>query len=64
MSLGAETGAERIYVESDLLLGISPSDPLAFAGTIAALAAVALAASYLPARRAARLNPVAALRAE
>jgi putative ABC transport system permease protein len=49
---------------SDLLLGISPIDPIAFGGTLCTLVGVALAASYVPARRAARVNPVTALRAE
>jgi putative ABC transport system permease protein len=49
---------------SDLLFGISPMDPIAFGATLATLVTVALAASYVPARRAARVNPVTALRAE
>jgi len=49
---------------SDLLFGISPMDPIAFGSTLATLVTVALAASYVPARRAARVNPVTALRAE
>ncbi len=49
---------------SGLLLGISPIDPPAFGGAIAALATVALGASYVPARRAARVNPVSALRSD
>ena len=52
------------FSKMSLLRGGSPNDPIAFGGTIAALTAVALAASYLPARRAARLNSVAALRSE
>jgi ABC-type antimicrobial peptide transport system permease subunit len=47
-----------------LLFGVSPVDPLALGVTAVALAAVALAASLVPARRAARLNPIVALRAE
>jgi putative ABC transport system permease protein len=45
-----------------LLFGVSPWDPGVFAAVAALLATVALAASYLPARRAARLDPTIALR--
>jgi ABC-type antimicrobial peptide transport system permease subunit len=47
-----------------LLFGISPWDVPTLATVAAALAVAALAASYLPARRAASVNPVEALRAE
>jgi predicted permease len=47
-----------------LLYEVSPSDPVAFAGAAAVLAAVALAAHWLPARRASRLDPAVALKAE
>jgi len=46
------------------LYGISPTDVPAFAGAIAVLAAVALAACAIPARRAIRVNPIATLRQE
>jgi predicted permease len=49
---------------SSLLFRVRPYDPATLIASIALLAVVALAASYLPARRATRIEPVAALRAE
>ncbi len=49
---------------SSLLFGLKPSDPLTLAAAIAALAAVTVAASFLPAQRASRLDPMVALRDE
>jgi len=47
-----------------MLVGVSPNDPVIFASVAGLLAAVALAGVYLPARRAARVDPVRALAGE
>ena len=51
------------FIES-LLYGISPRDPSVFAVTTVGLCVVALAACWVPARRAARLSPLEALRTD
>ena len=47
-----------------LLFNVSPKDPLVFATVAVVLVAVAVSASWLPARRASRVDPVTALRAD
>jgi predicted lysophospholipase L1 biosynthesis ABC-type transport system permease subunit len=49
---------------SGLLFGVTPNDPLTFGGMLAALTAVAALAGYVPARRASRVDPTTALRAD
>jgi putative ABC transport system permease protein len=49
---------------SGQLFGVSPFDPLVYGTVAAVLGTTALAASFLPARRAAKVDPIAALRAE
>jgi ABC-type antimicrobial peptide transport system permease subunit len=49
---------------SSLLFGIGPIDPIAYGAAFAVVIAAALLASYLPARRAANVDPIETLRAE
>ncbi len=49
---------------SGLLYGVTPADPVTFLGMLIVLIAVAALAGYLPARRASRIDPMVALRAD
>jgi len=59
---GLATAFAGSRVIESLLYGVSPRDPVVFAATTIVLLAVALGACWLPARRAAKLNPIEALR--
>jgi ABC-type antimicrobial peptide transport system permease subunit len=60
--VGAVGLAAVSRVARSILFGIAPQDPLTLATTVAVLLTAVLAASWLPARRAARINPVSAMR--
>jgi predicted permease len=60
--IGLPAAYATAQVTHSLLYGITPSSPWFFAGVAAVLAAVAAAASFLPARRASLADPVTALR--
>jgi predicted permease len=62
--IGLGAAAALMQLMKTLLFGISPLDPLTFVAVPLILVAAAAFASYLPARRAAGINPVEALRAE
>jgi predicted permease len=64
IALGIGVALVLTRVLSALLFGVGPTDPLTYAAVSGGLAAVALLATYLPARRASRVDPVVALRAE
>jgi putative ABC transport system permease protein len=62
LGLAGSFGASRLL--SSLLFGVGPVDPLTFGAGPLLLAAVAVAACLLPARRATRVDPAVALRSE
>jgi predicted permease len=67
-AVGLAAGAAASWLlargASGLLFGVTPRDPQTFLAMAAVLAAVALLAGYLPARRASRIDPMVALRAD
>jgi putative ABC transport system permease protein len=62
--IGVAAALALTRLMSGILFGVSPHDPSTFAAVAALLVAVTLVASWLPARRASRLDPAIALRAD
>jgi predicted permease len=64
MGIGAACSWLLVRGASSLLFGVTPRDPQTFLVMMVVLTVVALVAGYLPARRASRIDPMVALRAE
>jgi len=62
--IGVATAFTLTSAVKSFLFGVTPNDPATFLAVAAVLAAAALAACYLPARRAAQVDPLRALRTE
>jgi len=62
--LGVAGSLALMRTISSLLFRVTPGDPITFGAVSATLAAIALAGCYIPARRATRVDPLAALRSD
>jgi ABC-type antimicrobial peptide transport system permease subunit len=64
VAIGVAAALGLARVVASLLHGVGPTDPATFIAVSVTLAAVAVAACYMPARRATRVDPLVAMRAE
>jgi ABC-type antimicrobial peptide transport system permease subunit len=64
LAAGTAASAGSIRLITSRLYGLSPNDPVTFASPIAGLAMVGTLAAWMPAYRASRIDPLAALRHE
>ena len=62
IGIAASLAATRLLAE--FLFGVEPTDPMTYTAVALLLLAIALVASYIPSRRALRVDPITALRAE
>jgi ABC-type antimicrobial peptide transport system permease subunit len=60
--VGAVLAVAAMRMAAGLLVGVKPGDPEAIGGSALFLGAIALLASYVPARRATKVDPMVALR--
>jgi ABC-type antimicrobial peptide transport system permease subunit len=64
LTAGAALALATVGVLQKMLFGLAPHDTFTFLAAIGVLSAVAMVAGYMPARRATRVDPMAALRYE
>jgi putative ABC transport system permease protein len=64
VALGVLGAFALTHMVKSFLFGVMPNDPVTFLGVAAVLVTAAFAACYVPARRAARIDPTVALRVE
>ena len=64
ISIGIAAALALTRLLTGLLFGVTPNDPYTLVGVVVLLTVVSLAASLVPARRAARIDPIVALRYE